>query len=29
MEVYDISYAHPDFSVTQAVAELRSAMLGR
>jgi hypothetical protein len=29
MEIYDISYAHPDFTVMQAVAELRRVMLGR
>jgi hypothetical protein len=29
MEIYDLSYAHPDFSPSQAVAELRRSMLGR
>lgn len=29
MEIYDLSYAHPDFSTGQAVTELRRAMLGR
>ncbi len=29
MEIYDLNYAHPDFSVEQAVAELRRVMLGR
>jgi len=28
-EVYDLSYAHPDFGVLQAMAELRQVMLGR
>ncbi len=28
-EVYDLCYAHPDFDVPQAVAELRRVMLGR
>ena len=28
-EIYDLCYAHPDFSATQAVAELRRAMLGK
>lgn len=29
MEIYDLNYAHLDFSVEQAVAELRRVMLGR
>jgi hypothetical protein len=28
-EIYDLCYAHPDFSATQAIAELRRALLGR
>jgi hypothetical protein len=28
-EIYDVCYAHPEFSVSQAVAELRRVMLGR
>ncbi len=29
MEIYDLCYAHPDFSEEQAVSELRRAMLGK
>jgi hypothetical protein len=29
MEIYDLCYAHPDFSEEQAVGELRRAMLGK
>ena len=29
MEIYDLSYAHPEFGIEQAVAELRRSMLGR